>query len=426
MTFMKKLIQKILRTLARGILKKYKPDVIGITGSVGKTSAKEAVFTVLKKQFNLRKSEKSYNNELGLPLTILGCKSGKKNFIKWLGIFSKGLRLILFRDKKYPRILVLEMAADRPGDTKYLTDLAPCKVGVITSVAEVHLEFFKSLENIVKEKQIAISHLTDTDWAVLNGDEEQVLAMKERTKARILTYGFKKGVDVRAIEMNQESKIRNQKSGINFKLSYEGRIVPVFLSNVLGKQQVYAALTGASVGIIYKMNLLEITKALEDYQSPAGRTCLIPGIKHTLIIDDTYNSSPKSAKAALDLLNEMNCVSKRWAILGDMSELGSYTEQSHQEVGEYAVQKGIDVIVTVGEMALDIVQGARKSGFSEDRLFNFASTEEVGKFIQNKLREGDLLLIKGSQSVRMERIVKELMAEPLRAKELLVRQDWKK
>ena len=438
---MKNLLQKILKILSQGVLKKYKPDVIGITGSVGKTSTKEAIYTVLKKQFNVRRSVKNYNNEIGAPLTILGCQSGGKNFFKWLVIFLKGLGLILFRDKKYPRILVLEMAADRPGDIKYLTDLAPCKIGVITSAAEVHLEFFKSLENIIKEKQTLVTHLKDTDWAVLNADEENVLTMKEKTKARILTFGFSEGVDAKAVgmEMDQMSNVKYQMSGINFKLVYQGKIVPIFLPNVLGEQQIYAALAGVSVGIIYEMNLVEISEALKNYQSPPGRTKLISGIKHTLIIDDTYNASPKSAKAALNLLKQLKVSSssslpkafgtprsgKKWAVLGDMMELGAYTEQGHQEVGEYAVQTGVDVIVTVGEKARDIIQGARKVGFSEDRLFNFAGAEAAGKFIQEKLREGDLLLIKGSQAMRMERIVKELMAEPLKAGELLVRQEWR-
>ena len=438
---MKNYLQKLLKILAKVVLKRYKPEIIGVTGSVGKSSTREAIFTVLSSEFNVRQSEKNYNNELGVPLTILGCKSANKSFLGWLIVIFKGLVLILFRSKSYPKILVLEMAADHPGDIKYLTSIAPCKVGVVTTVGEVHLEFFGSLENIVKEKQAIVTHLEKDGVAVLNADDKLVLGMQEKIKARVITFGFSPEAEVKAIEMalaglevggekmeegvTPESQWDLREWGVNFKLSYKGNVVPVFLPRVLGKQQVYAALAGAAVGLVYGLNLVQISKALENYKSPAGRMNLISGIKHTMLIDDTYNASPISTKAALDVVKEiaLPAGSRKFAVLGDMLELGSYSEEGHKEVGKRIVESGIDFLVTVGRRALDIAEGAQDMGFDEDKIISYDDTTEAGLFLQKEIKSGDLILIKGSQGMRMERIVKELMAEPLKAGSLLVRQD---
>lgn len=422
---MKKIVQKILYILAKAVLKKYKPDIVGITGSMGKTSTKEAIFAVLASKFKVRQNLKNYNNELGVPLSILGRESGFKSVFKWLGVILYGIKLILFRDKDYPQILVLEMGADHPGDIKYLTDLAPCKVGVVTGIGPAHLEFFESVDKIIKEKRIIISHLKPEGFAVLNRDDERVYEMRDKTRARILTYGFHADADVRAME---ESVVGQgiQIEGINFKLSNAGAIVPIFLPGVLGKQHIYAALAGATVGIIYGMNLVEISDGLKNYKAPKGRMNLVPGIKNTLIIDDTYNASPIPTMAALEVLRSIHLLTeddKKFAVLGDMLELGGFSEEGHRQVGRAAAKNGVDYLVTVGEKSRDIVRAALESGMAEDKVFHFQTPEEAGLFVQGKLKQGDVVLVKGSQGMRMEKVVKELMAEPLRACELLVRQD---
>lgn len=422
---MKKLIQKILYVIARAVLKKYKPEVIGITGSMGKTSTKEAVFAVLSSKLRVRQNLKNYNNELGVPLSILGVESGRKSVFKWLGVILHGVRLILFRDAGYPQILVLEMGADHPGDIKYLTDLAPCKVGVVTGIGPAHLEFFESIEKIVKEKRIIVSHLNSDGFAVLNRDDEKVYEMREKTRAKVLTYGFDSAADVRAQEegvIGEGVDIR----GINFKLSYAGAVVPIFIPGVLGKQHIYAALAGATVGIAYGMNLVEIAESLKNYKAPKGRMNLVPGIKRTLIIDDTYNASPIPTEVALEVLQAIKLPAeddKKFAVLGDMLELGSFSEEGHKQVGRAAAGDGIDYLVTIGERSRDIARAALAAGMSEDRVSNFPTPEEAGIFVQNKMKQGDIVLVKGSQGMRMEKVVKELMAEPLQACELLVRQD---
>ena len=427
---MKKILQKILRYLAKRVIKKYQPIIIGITGSVGKSSAKEAVYTVLKNYFDLRRSLKNYNNEVGLPLTILGRLSPGKSLNGWLRVFWLALGSLWFFEKSYPKILLLEMAADRPGDIKYLTEIAPCKIGVVTAVAPVHLEFFNdNLENVAREKSMIVSHLPKNGWAVLNADDERILAMKEKTEARILTYGFSEKVEIRAIEpfIDQEidSSGRTIIRGINFKVKYAGNTVPFFLSGILAKSQIYAALVGVAIGLLFDLNLIEISEALKGYQALPGRMNLIEGIKESLIIDDTYNSSPKAVEAALEVIKEIriDSRSKKWIVLGGMLELGKISQEAHQEVGRMVGEMNFDYLVTVGEKAKIIGQAAKETGMPEKNVFHFNRSEEAGKFLAEKIKKNDLILVKGSQGVRMEKTVKQIMANPGKAKKLLVRQD---
>ncbi|HLC64079.1 MAG TPA: cyanophycin synthetase, partial [Patescibacteria group bacterium] len=171
--------------------------------------------------------------------------------------------------------------------------------------------------------------------------------------------------------------------------------------------------------------LLETVDDLAKYRPPQGRTNLIPGIKHTYLIDDSYNSSPAAAKAALEVLDQFPVEGRKIAVFGKMLELGSYQEEGHREVGKKAAEVNLAMLVAVGEMSRDIIRGAVEAGLPEERTFYFDNNHQAGIFVQNKLKENDLILIKGSQGARMEQIVKELMAEPLKARDLLVRQSDK-
>jgi UDP-N-acetylmuramoyl-tripeptide--D-alanyl-D-alanine ligase len=429
--FFKKIIEWKLRILAKWVLKKYKPKIIGVTGSVGKTATKEAIYTVLSSKFKVWKNIKNYNNEIGVPLSILGMESGYKNPFIWLGVFIKGFCMVIFRKKNYPEMLVLEMGADKPGDIKYLIDFAPCHVGLITAIGSVHTEFFGNLEKVISEKQKIISHLKVDDFAVLNIDDKDVIKTQDKTRAKVVTFGFSKEAVVRATELDvstgdsDDPWVDVQVKGLSFKLMYKGSMVPVLLPSVLGKHQVYAALAAAAAGVCFGMNLADISSALKNFKSPPGRMRLIVGIKHTSIIDDSYNSSPMAAIAALRVFKEINISGRKFAALGDMLELGSYTEQGHREVG-VATAEVVDTLITVGERAKMIAKAAKQNGMSDDNVFSFGDPLSAGKFIQQRIKQGDIVLIKGSQGARMEKIVKELMAEPLKAKELLVRQglEW--
>lgn len=402
--------------------------VIGITGSVGKTSSKEAIYTVLKDKFSVRRNIKNYNNEIGVPLTILGQETGGNSLWRWLQVFLVGF-FEIFYTKNYPKILVLEMGADKIGDISYLTDFVKCSIGVVTAIGEipVHVEFFQSADQVAKEKSNLVRCLDQQGWAVLNYDDQRVREMMRKTSGQIFTYGFDEKADLRASNFEQRLEDLSE-AGISFKVDYQGSNVPLRLRNLYALHQVYAILTGVAVGLIFKMNLVEIAQALKNYESPAGRLHLIRGIKNTWLIDDTYNSSPSSSLAALDLLEKMASASggdepvRKIAALGDMLELGSFTEEAHRKIGARAARVA-DILLAVGAKSIFIADEAKKNGLAKENVWYFASSEDAGRELQNLIKEGDIILVKGSQGIRMERIVKELMAEPERAKELLVRQE---
>ncbi len=189
------------------------------------------------------------------------------------------------------------------------------------------------------------------------------------------------------------------------------------------------SLAGLAVGVVYGINLVEGGQALADFHPLPGHLCLIPGIKNTLIIDDTYNSSPEPTRTALETLAEINLKigAQRYAVLADMLELGAETQNAHREIGLRVAELGIDFLITVGEASKHTALSAREAGLVEHRIASFADSITAGKFLQEKLHEGDVVLVKGSQSMRMEKIVKEVMAEPELAKDLLARQgeEWK-
>ncbi len=418
---MKKLIQLKLAYFAKQVLKKYKPEIIGITGSVGKTSTKEAILAVLKNKYNVRASTGNYNTELGVPLTILNAKSGGKNIFKWFKVFWQSWwNLILKTDKNYPEILILEMAADHQDDIKYLTQLAPCKIGVVTAIGPSHLEFFGSVDQVKKEKEYLVSHLNEKGTAILNADDGLVLDMQKNIQAKILTYGLSESADIKAKEINY---IKNGQ-GIGCQVSNGNLELNAEFKNILSPAQLSSLLAAIAVGTSYALELQKMLNWLKQFKFPVGRLNIIPGIKKTILIDDTYNSSPKAVQVALDVLSRIKPEKngRRWAILGDMLELGDFTEQAHQEVGEDVVKLGIDMLVCVGEKSTDTAKVAEESGMAKEKVICFDNSDEAKKFVQNEISQGDVILIKGSQGVRMEKITKEIMAEPNKAQELLVRQ----
>lgn len=418
-----RIVQFKLKLLAKLILLKYKPFVVGITGSVGKTSTKEAVFSVVSAKFNARSSEKNYNNEFGLPLTIIGAESPGRSLFGWCAVMFKALGMVVFK-KNYPKALVLELGVDRPGDMDYLNSIVKYDIGIVTMVGPSHLEFFSSVEAIRKEKEKLVANVKKGGWAIVNYDNKDSKKIGENCRSKVFSYAIFEKAKVGAQEIDLSFK-DGQLAGTSYKLSYDGSTVPVLLPNIIGMGGVYASLAAACVGVALDMNLVDIANCLRHTKPPRGRMNIIPGIKNTLLIDDTYNSSPQSSMSALDLCREVPLEpgAKRWAVLGDMLELGPYTEEGHEAVGHHLAQSKTDVLVVVGERSRDIARGARGAGMSDERIFHFDAPGAAGRFIQDKMRAGDLLLIKGSQGARMEKIVKELMAEPLRAEELLVRQD---
>lgn len=436
----KKIIANVLQFEARCVLKKYKPKIIAITGSVGKTSTKDAVYAVLSSFAHVRKSDKSYNSEIGLPLTILGLPNAWNNPLLWIKNILLGFWLIIWAHR-YPKWLVLEVGVGKPGDMKKTASWLKTDAVIITTMGTTpaHIEFFSSFKHLVEEKSGLIKTLWPDGLLVLNQDDEAVRSMKQKTKARTLTYGFSDGADIlgsgESIFYDEEHMPR----GISFRIDEGGVSLPVFIDGVFGRNHVYASLAALALSSGLKWNMLEAINAVKSYDVPPGRMRLLRGINGSYVIDDTYNSSPFAAEAALKTLGEIATANKgtrgrskaknsvrKIAVLGDMLELGKHTEEAHTNIGKIASTHA-DILVVVGPRAQDIKHGALGAGMPEENILEFSNSYLAGESLKTFIEKNDLVLVKGSQGMRMERAVEAILDPELSKEKYLVRQDqeWK-
>ncbi len=427
---MRKILIFILKKLSQLIIWRFKPDIIAITGSVGKTSAKEAIFAVLKDKRRVRRSISGLNTEIGLPFSIIGdekdfpeeklklvapnsffVSSKIKNrkiskLFFWLRVlFLAFYRIIFWRKSQYPEILILEYGVGHPGDMNALLEIARPKIGVITAIGDIpaHIEFFSDSEAIAKEKAKLIESLWVGGFAVLNFDDKKVAALQERTRAKIMSFGFRGNSDVKILGLEKNFE-NNGQFGISFKFEYEGSFVPVYLNGIIGASHVYAAASGVSIGLIYGLNLVEAAEAFSlNYKPLKGRMNLLSGKKNIHIIDDSYNASPLSMRMALQTLEEINNF-RKVAVLGDMLELGVFSKEAHKGIGK--IVAGIaDILITVGQSAKIIAEEAKKSGFKENNIFIFNSADEALKSIDAIIQKNDIVLIKASRAIGLNKIV---------------------
>jgi len=411
------IVTQILAAKARQQLKKRRAQVIAITGSVGKTSTKEAIFHVLSQHYKTQHSPKGFNTELGMSLSILQEEaSGFSSFKAWLEI----LRRVFKEVKPHYQKIVLEMGADKPGDIRRLMRIAKPSIAVITSVSPVHLEKgqFKDLEDIRKEKSSLIRNLKEGKIAILNFDDPLVKTME--TKAKVIGYGTGEDAAVRASEIEITDK--NIKFNVTYKTEAAHFVVPV-----LGRFQIYTLLPAIAVGLVEGLSLKDCVSALRDFHLPNGRMNPIRGVKNSLIIDSSYNASPTSTARALEFLGELKA-ERKIAALGTMNELGDRTKEAHLTLGTNAAAVA-QVLVAVGQEASTIKQGAKDAGMPENQIHTFMTSEEAGAFLKDFLMPKDVVLVKGSQNrVRMEKLVKMIMETPELASQLLCRQDkaWEK
>ena len=420
----KKIIISVITWQARAILKRYKPKIIAITGSVGKTSTKDAIFTVLSKFKTVRKSEKSFNSEIGLPLTIIGVPNGWDNAFMWIENIFKGFVMILSK-QPYPEYLVLEVGVGKPGDIKHRVApwLKPDMV-VITRFPDkpVHIEFFGTAEKIIEEKSTLAYALKKNGLLILNHDDEKVYALHTKSQSRTVSYGFSENATYKATYPGYiDSKDSDIPSGINFKLEYNGNTFPVMLPHVVGMHYVNTALSALACASEAGCDLLESINALKDFRLPAGRLTLIEGMKGSMLIDDTYNSSPVAMEAAIHLLRDIKA-KRKVAVIGDMLELGKFTDSEHKEVGKH-LSVVADIIVSVGHRAKFVLVGAEDEGFTKKNMYSFDNSFSAGEFLQGLIKKGDLVLLKGSQGIRMERALELVMAHPEQKQNLLCRQE---
>lgn len=349
--------------------------VVGITGSVGKTTTKELTHAVLSTRYRTLKTEGNYNNEIGLPLTLLSVRP-------------------------WHQMAVLEMGMYTSGEIKLLCDLAKPHVGVVTMVGSVHMEWLGSIEAITSAKQELVESLPPAPegTAILNMDDPRVMSMADATNARVITYGLDDNADLRADEI-----VSMGLEGIRFQLHHQQDNLNIHVP-LLGRHSVHTSLRAAAVGLAEGLSWDEIVRGLQGLSAQL-RLVAVPGPNNSIILDDTYNSSPESAMAALNLLEDLD--GRHVAVLGDMLELGPVEESSHQLVGRRAKEVA-DVLVTVGKLGKIIASAAVDVGMPADRVFMTKNSDEAVSVLKDIIADSDIILVKGSRGVHMDQIVSEM------------------
>lgn len=430
---MRRIMQTMLALLARAILARYRPDVIGITGSVGKTSTRDAIMAVLSPHFSVGTAEKNNNTEIGVPLAIIqGEQLPGRSPAKWCRVFGCAMRLLAVRNRRYPKILVLEMGLDRPGDIRYLTRLAPSRIGVLTSISPAHLEKFESLEQLAQEKRMILTHLKGGhSFAIVNADDSLASEnLYEIHAAHVMRYGTHASADIRATGVRTTSRFQGGtiETWLACDVAMQGMKKRLELDGVVGSHLLHSALCAIAVGSALGLSLDQMIQDIRSFRPHPGRLNPLAGIKRTLVLDDSYNASPASMRAALDALSsfDIDTDARRIAVLGDMLELGSASDDHHREIGAYAAKKDVDLLAVVGRRAHLLADAAHAAGLDEKRIVRCNDTVAAAKFLKKNIHSGDVVLVKASEGMRFETIVKELIAEPERSHELLVRQspDW--
>jgi UDP-N-acetylmuramoyl-tripeptide--D-alanyl-D-alanine ligase len=416
-----RVLESVLKYLARLIVARYEPAIIAITGNVGKTSAKEAIARILKNERIVRAPSKNFNNELGVPLSIIGDFGTPSGPGYWVHVMWTAFRQIVTRNKEYPEVVVLEYGIDRPGDMKRLLEIAKPHIGVFTAMGEtpVHIEFFTGTDAMFKEKAKLIAALPATGFAILNADDERVRSAKSLTRAHTVTFGFSPEAHVRIL--NFRHFVEEHAMGVSFKLSYGGSVVPFRVVGSLGKSAAYSIASAVSIGLLFNVNLLNASQIFSEFLPPKGRKRVLKGVKQSLVIDDTYNAAPLSMEEALAVLKSVPA-KRKIAVLGDMLELGPRTLEAHESVGRMA-RDSADLLFTIGIRGKIIGEGAVAAGMPRKKIFSFSNVHELAMQLAQKVQRGDVILVKGSQGVRLERVVKALLPDVTQAEKLLIRQE---
>lgn len=420
----KSLVAFALGLTARAVVHRYAPKIVMVTGSVGKTSTKDAVAAVLAAHFFVRKSEGNLNTEFGVPFTILGVENPLSKYhwsnpFAWFELMKSSLALLLLPNH-YPNMLVLETGADRPGDLACILRLATPDMVVVTRLPEipVHVEAYASPEEVREEEFSPAYALAAGAPLIIPADDPYAFDMAMRAPAQSITYGSAEDASVRisgsdfyekdgkVVGMRAEVHLGNEKGILTAKGS-------------VGKTQVLPLAAALAAALAVGIPLSEALQALEEYEPPPGRGRLLGGRNGSIIIDDSYNSSPAAVEEALETLKKFPHATRRIAVLGDMLELGRYSVMEHERIAVLAA--AADLIVAVGIRARAFTSTPKKA-----EVLQFENSRAAAVTLPALVREGDVILIKGSQSIRMERIVEALLANPADVTKL-VRQEkkWK-
>ncbi len=387
--------KRAMQQWAQYLILKQEVDVVGVTGSVGKTTTKEAVAAVLDTSFNIFKNHGNYNSVFGLPIA-------------------------LSEISPHQRLAVLELGTAAAGEISRLSEIVQPRVGIVTAVAPTHLEKFRTLDAIESEKGDLVASLPMDGIAILNADDERVLRMAHRTTAKVMTYGTGVISEMGAFPDVYASDISMSWEGLEFTVE-----TPVgrhrFHSPLIGFHQVESALAAIAVGLVYNLDVFTIASGLAEIKRIPGRLFPLLGKMASRLLDDTYSSSPVAMNAALDALDALSG-RKKVAVLGDMLELGGFETAAHENVGR-KVASIADFLVTKGNRAIAIADSARQAGMSDDQIYVTHTSEDAARIVLELLVPGDVVLIKGSHATRMEQVTQLLMHEPDLAGRQLVRQD---
>lgn len=404
-----------LALLARLVLWRRKPSVVAIVGSVGKTTTKELTARILAERYRVRASEGNYNTEIGVPLTIVGARQPRRA-AEWWDVTRTAAGLLFGGAETYPEVLVLEMAADQPGDLAHLTSFVRPDIAIVTNVRNVHLEFYQGMEQIAEEKSWIIRRLKPSGTAVLNADDTRVRLMESLVPGRALTYGFDEEANVFATDVKQESS--GQRATLHYRERVGERLQSWKLQTpLLGRHQLYAIMAAFAAGQVGEVDPAQALEAIRQVSAPPGRMRILKGRDRLTILDDSYNASPQAVLAALETLYHLKKPHR--AVLGEMKELGPASRESHQTVGEVA-GKFLDELVVVGDEALLIAEAAKRAGMKPKNIHIASNGVEAATFV-NTDKRGGTVLVKGSQAVYLEQAVKALLADPQDAKYLVKR-----
>jgi UDP-N-acetylmuramyl pentapeptide synthase len=409
---------------ARLVLRRYRPKIVMVTGSVGKTSTKDAIALVLAERFLVRKSEKSFNSEFGVPFTILNAHNPWGNALSWLVLVKNTLALLLLPNH-YPNMLVLEVGADKPGDLERILRIAKPDAVVVTHLPDVpvHVEAYASPEAVRDEEFSPAYALLPGAPLIINADSPYALEMSERLAARKFTYGL--GAQAQyALSRSDFFTQDGEVIGLSVRIRTPEGEGNALLRGAAGAPQALALVAAVATGAAFDIGLSESLARLVEYEAPPGRLSILRGKNGSVLIGDTYNSSPTALAEALEVLAAFPGAKRRIAILGDMLELGRHSVAEHERLGALAREKA-DIVIPIGIRARAFVP--HSAGEGEDGELRFNDARAAAEALADFPQPGDVILLKGSQSIRVERVTAALLADPADAARL-PRQDaeWKK
>jgi UDP-N-acetylmuramoyl-tripeptide--D-alanyl-D-alanine ligase len=419
--YIKKIIMVLLRLVSQAILWRHKPIVIAITGSVGKTITKDIVAHGLSSVTDVCKSQKNFNTDFGVPLSIIEGENPNGKVLAWFNIILKGISVFL--KSEYHKVLVLEVGTRFPGDIARIAKWLRPNISIITHIPEVpvHIEFFESRDHIVDEKSALAKYTKKGGSIILNRDSEYVYAIAENSKHPVVSIGFNLGADVRATNIKRILTNDGQ-YGLEFIVNCKNKIFPVTVPGFVANHQIYGVLFAIAVADILGYDVEQVGMAMSSLKPTAGRLRPLVGVRNTLILDDSYNASPAAMEAAIETLKMIDVPGSKIAVLGDMLDLGKMTMDVHSQIGTM-LKENTDYVFLVGPRMEYAYESAIKSKYLKSRIFHFEKPLDVLPHLEKVMKSGDAILVKGSQGMRMEKLVAELIEDKENIKNLIARQD---